>query len=195
MIAAVFALVAAVSAPADYLRGVAAAQENALGLPPGLLQAICARESGWRNVPGRDGEIGVCQVKPATALKIGPVEEAVRVVQRALHAAGYDPGPVDGIFGPRTAAAVRAFQRDRGLRVDGVVGPQTWRALVREDHAAEALWNPETNIRLAARYLVWLRDRLGTDDPMILAAAYNGGVGHPIVRYMLRIHTTIKTQP
>ena len=37
---------------------------------------------------------------------------------------------VDGIFGPKTNAAVRGFQQALGITVDGIVGPVTWRALV-----------------------------------------------------------------
>ena len=50
-------------------------------------------------------------------------------LQQALVNLGFDPGPVDGIFGRKTDAAVRAYQRSRGLAADGVVGPLTWASL------------------------------------------------------------------
>ena len=46
-------------------------------------------------------------------------------LQVALRAHGYDTGAVDGIVGPRTAAAVRRFQRRHGIHADGLAGPQT----------------------------------------------------------------------
>jgi hypothetical protein len=55
----------------------------------------------------------------------------VRQVQAALTRHGFDPGPVDGIPGPKTTAAVRAFQASRGLVVDGLVGVASWSALAR----------------------------------------------------------------
>jgi len=55
---------------------------------------------------------------------------ATRTLQRALTKAGGSPGPVDGSFGPKVDAAVKAFQRAHHLSVDGVVGPKTWVALV-----------------------------------------------------------------
>src|SRR5215218_7922435 len=67
------------------------------------------------------------QVGPT--LQEGSSGEAVEVLQRALQRAGFDPGPIDGEFGPLTAEAVRSFQAARGLVVDGIVGPQTWSAL------------------------------------------------------------------
>jgi hypothetical protein len=57
--------------------------------------------------------------------------QPVRTLQHLLRAHGQGVR-VDGDFGPRTAAAVRAVQRNRGLTADGVVGPKTWPTLVIE---------------------------------------------------------------
>jgi glycosyltransferase XagB len=62
--------------------------------------------------------------------------ERVREVQRRLHRLAYRPGPVDGLFGPRTERAVRRFQRAEGLKVDGIVGPVSLAAL-RTESASE----------------------------------------------------------
>jgi peptidoglycan hydrolase-like protein with peptidoglycan-binding domain len=53
----------------------------------------------------------------------------VRAVQRRLRAIGQQPGPVDGLYGPLTQAAVKRFQSSAGLSVDGIAGPHTLRAL------------------------------------------------------------------
>ncbi|HJQ23300.1 MAG TPA: peptidoglycan-binding domain-containing protein [Blastocatellia bacterium] len=49
----------------------------------------------------------------------------VKRIQQALRDAGFPPGPIDGIYGPMTAAAAAAFQRTEGIIADGEVGPQT----------------------------------------------------------------------
>ena len=53
----------------------------------------------------------------------------VRDLQSALLQRGINPGPLDGIFGPRTETAVRRFQELEGLVADGVAGPMTLAAL------------------------------------------------------------------
>jgi peptidoglycan hydrolase-like protein with peptidoglycan-binding domain len=59
-------------------------------------------------------------------LRRGSSGTAVRQLQEALKEAGHDPGPIDGEFGPATEAAVRAFQQEKEIAVDGVVGAITW---------------------------------------------------------------------
>lgn len=49
----------------------------------------------------------------------------VTELQKRLNMLGYVVGPIDGIFGRQTEAGVLRFQRERGLRVDGIAGPQT----------------------------------------------------------------------
>ncbi|MCD4781710.1 MAG: peptidoglycan-binding protein [Candidatus Omnitrophica bacterium] len=46
-------------------------------------------------------------------------------IQQLLTYAGYDPGPVDGKPGPKTLQAVKKFQKDNGLKVDGKIGYHT----------------------------------------------------------------------
>lgn len=62
-------------------------------------------------------------------LREGSKGASVVTLQNKLKAAGFNPGAADGAFGPKTEAAVKAFQRARGLTADGVVGPKTWAAL------------------------------------------------------------------
>jgi len=59
-------------------------------------------------------------------LKLGSRGPEVNVLQAFLQQSGYDTGPVDGIFGPKTRDAVISFQRDYGLLPDGIAGPRTW---------------------------------------------------------------------
>jgi len=68
-------------------------------------------------------------VTQAATLKVWSTGSEIRLLQSELQAMNYDVGPVDGIFGTRTKAAVMAFQRDKNLLVDGIVGPQTQAAL------------------------------------------------------------------
>jgi hypothetical protein len=53
----------------------------------------------------------------------------VRAIQLALQRQNLLSGPADGIFGPGTGKAIRAFQEQSHLQIDGVVGKNTWNAL------------------------------------------------------------------
>jgi peptidoglycan hydrolase-like protein with peptidoglycan-binding domain len=66
---------------------------------------------------------------PFNNLAYGSRGAAVSELQRALAAAGYPPGPIDGIFGSKTRAAVVAFQTANGLPVTGVIDRTSWETL------------------------------------------------------------------
>lgn len=56
-------------------------------------------------------------------------DPTVFAYQQRLRDLGYDPGPIDGRYGPITQRAVRDFQADNGLTVDGAMGPRTRAAI------------------------------------------------------------------
>lgn len=66
-------------------------------------------------------------------LRKGDMGDEVFELQKMLKDAGYSVWTIDGAFGSKTEAAVKAFQTDKGLTVDGVVGPKTWAALQKEN--------------------------------------------------------------
>jgi len=70
-------------------------------------------------------------LSPWPQTRQGAKEHPVPTLQHLLRARGHSV-TVDGTFGPRTDAAVRAFQQEKGLVVDGIVGPATWGALIIE---------------------------------------------------------------
>ena len=62
-------------------------------------------------------------------LKLGDNDPSVKLLQDALKNKGFDPGAIDGDFGPATESAVVAFQKSEGLVADGVAGPRTQQKL------------------------------------------------------------------
>ena len=59
-------------------------------------------------------------------------DDNIAALQEALDICGYKPGKHDGKMGKRTRGAIRDFQSDAGISVDGDVGPQTRGALVQK---------------------------------------------------------------
>lgn len=97
------------------------------------------------------------------ALRPGSRGEAVRDLQVRLGAQGLEVPRVEvGMYGTGTERAVRTFQEARGLRVDGICGPQTWSAVV------------ESGYRLGDRLLYRRRPMLRGDDVAELQRRLNG---------------------
>lgn len=65
----------------------------------------------------------------ATTLRPGSQGPLVATLQRQLKELGYDPGAVDGVFGPVTESAVKAWQAAQNLSVDGIVDADAWSKL------------------------------------------------------------------
>ena len=63
--------------------------------------------------------------KSGTSMNGGADAEQVKSVQKALQGKGMDPGPIDGVMGPKTMAALKAFQKDQKLTESGRLDDQT----------------------------------------------------------------------
>lgn len=94
--------------------------------------------------------------------RLNDAGEPIRDIQDRLHGLGLDTSPdARGEFGPGTETAVRAFQETRRLAIDGIVGPDTWRALY------------EAGYRLGDRLLFLRRPMLRGEDVAELQSRLN----------------------
>ena len=78
-------------------------------LVPALVGVILAAGGGAQEPVVSSTPGGKASAAPAAKPKRSPTPEHVREVQHALVIAGFDPGPIDGIFGPRTKSALRMY--------------------------------------------------------------------------------------
>ena len=77
-----------------------------------------------------DGIAGPRTLAACPTLRQGSTYKAVKPVQNRLNYIGHNCGNADGIFGVKTAAAVKDFQKVGGLTVDGIIGRNTWKKLL-----------------------------------------------------------------
>ncbi len=92
----------------------------------GLVADGLVGDETWRELVEASWDLG----DRTLYLRAPPLRgDDVRVLQERLGALGFDVGRVDGIFGPRTARAVREFQDNYGIPSDAIVGRSTLRAL------------------------------------------------------------------
>jgi flagellum-specific peptidoglycan hydrolase FlgJ len=85
---------------------------------------------------GASTRTAATQSTPAHAsgtLGMGSRGKSVASLQNSLRAAGFNPGKTDGLFGPKTQAALRGYQASKGLKADGLAGPKTFGALRNAD--------------------------------------------------------------
>lgn len=117
--------------------------------------------------------------------------QTVREAQQALKDKGYDPGPVDGVDGPRTRAAVRDYQKKENLTADGRLGPQTLDSLgVKPAPAStdfkEAGTNLKTSYKTGGKDIGTGGKDLGKDvahgHPVTGAKTFGKDVGHGVAK-------------
>lgn len=91
----------------------------------------------------------------------------VAELQTRLNQLGYYTLAIDGIFGWGTYWAVRRFQRDYGLRIDGIAGPQTWTALRNNTTLPAATTTPRGFTEQEINLLVHLVNGEARGEPYI----------------------------
>ena len=105
---------------------------------------------------------------------------SVREIQQALKDKGFDPGGIDGVWGRKTIAAVKQFQSEQHLTIDGIVGPKTKAALFGNATPTPLAEGPMLPWFEEARHLMGTKEVGGSgDNPDILDWAKDLDIHYP----------------
>jgi uncharacterized protein (TIGR02594 family) len=103
----------------------------------------------------------------------------IQEIQHQLARKGFDPGPVDGIWGRMTESAVRRFQAAHNLLVDGIVGPHTSKALFDDVPKVAPADDPAIPWFQEARRLIGVSEDVGPNSsPVIIDWAKKAGIDY-----------------
>ena len=175
---------------------VAVAVVTAVGIAIGRDGSDSRSTRGETAAPARVAYDAVVAPGPMGTLAPGDEGAAVRGIQEALVALGFAQS-ADGAYGPSTSASVSAFQREHGLRADGVLGRATADALARaladraradaelaEDGLNAAVADQRLSVKSARRYASVVTEalargaRLPPDRSVYLALVLRDVAGH-----------------
>ena len=107
-------------------------------------------------------------------LKKGSIGDDVEFLQTKLVELGYNLGSIDGDFGSKTEAAVRAFQKDMDLEKDGICGPMTWAALNSAKYAKGKVTASLLNVRIGPSTGYKVSSQLKNGANVIIVSEQNG---------------------
>ncbi|RZS83000.1 putative peptidoglycan binding protein [Motilibacter rhizosphaerae] len=155
---------APVASPASRLAPPAVAVAAGLGIAGATLAAGGTASAATRSVSSRAAS---ATVHHTPLLSLHSHGSAVRYLQSRLGIA------VDGRFGVRTQAAVRAFQRSHGLRATGVADKWTWRTLPKVKHVSRDEVRPSTGAE-GLNWAALARCEAGGNPRAVNAAGYYG---------------------
>lgn len=113
-----------------------------------------------------------------TLSKIGSQGDEVKRIQKKLKSLGYYKGTVDGVYGANTMKAVKSFQKNCGLKADGVAGPKTIRYLGLEGSSSGSGYNNSDVTLLAKLIAAEARGESYTGQVAVGAVVLNR-VSHP----------------
>jgi lipid-binding SYLF domain-containing protein len=103
-------------------------------------------------------------------------KDQVRQVQTALKSRGFDPGPTDGVMGPKTMMALRTFQSSQALTASGMIDDATLTALQIKSEPGSA-WTPKTSRNIGNSQLPQQRNQVPEALPRTQQAPGDIGVG------------------